>query len=226
MIYLSTEELLKGNEGESRPTPLLEGQTSKYRKSRSTLSRHGKKTSLTTSTSNRRFTSTASNRKSTSTTFDSLEFMHIEISTLPGAFNEGRTYFLEAEAVTAAEWVVAIKGAVKKNISQLTLELKAIERFRIVIRDFYYSPPVTFFFMLLIALNFFAGVLESEFLPEPGSGLLKIFQMLDYSFVTIFTVELGLNLISNWYYDFVDDRWNLFDLLVVLGDFCLYIIPK
>lgn len=70
---------------------------------------------------------------------------------------------------------------------------------------------------MLIALNFCTGVLESELRPSAGSPMMKILEILDYIFVSIFTVELGLNIFVNWKDEFMEDRWNWFDALIVLG---------
>jgi hypothetical protein len=40
-----------------------------------------------------------------------------------------------------------------------------------------------------------------------GSSLEQIIGALDFTFVSIFTFELGLNLISNWKHEFLADRW-------------------
>jgi len=42
------------------------------------------------------------------------------------------------------------------------------------------------------AVNFVCGVMESELRPQEGSETLRVFAILDYCFVIIFTLELML----------------------------------
>ena len=51
--------------------------------------------------------------------------------------------------------------------------------------------------------------------PTAGSSDAKVFASLDLFFTVVFVVELAINLFSNWFWPFMGDAWQIFDLVVV-----------
>lgn len=45
--------------------------------------------------------------------------------------------------------------------------------------------------------------------PEDGSSLFKDFEIIDYCFTALFTVDLLLNLVANWFWPFWADYWSV-----------------
>jgi hypothetical protein len=45
---------------------------------------------------------------------------------------------------------------------------------------------------------------------------LQVFNTLEVVFNYLFLVELVINLAAHWFFDFFEDAWNIFDLVVVV----------
>jgi hypothetical protein len=134
-----------------------------------------------------------------------------------GGFNEGRAYFFELPSKISQDWINSIRTASRTLKQAKARQLTPFDRMRVRVRKFYHAKVVSGFFMLLIALNFVTGILESEVRPAKDSALKTTLEILDYSFVSIFSVELALNVFVNWKDDFVNDSWNWFDAFIVFG---------
>ena len=54
-----------------------------------------------------------------------------------------------------------------------------------------------------------------QVLPEPGSAAFNQFEMGDYLFTAVFTLELALNMTAHWWKPFWASSWNVFDFVIV-----------
>lgn len=81
---------------------------------------------------------------------------------------------------------------------------------------FYASRSVQTFFAAVVALNFLVSILEKS-LPEDHSTseTQQVFWLLELTFVSIFSLELLLNMSANLVTRFTRDPWNIFDSFVV-----------
>lgn len=77
----------------------------------------------------------------------------------------------------------------------------------------------------IIFLNFFVSAAEAQLLPEDDLGI-NIFFGFEVTFNVIFLVELIANMYANFLWQFWNNSWNVFDVLIVavswvsmLGDF-------
>ena len=82
----------------------------------------------------------------------------------------------------------------------------------------YYHDFVQGMFALTILANFLINIIETcltdEYLRQKGvkDGL----WISDMVFTIIFTMELVLNMLCNWFFPFWKDGWNIFDFITVL----------
>ena len=71
-----------------------------------------------------------------------------------------------------------------------------------------------------VVQNFLANAIEAQINTENIDGSLtyegKILKILDYTFTSMFTFELGLSLFCYWFREFFSIGWNVLDLVVVI----------
>ena len=70
-------------------------------------------------------------------------------------------------------------------------------------------------FAIFIFLSFCCDVVQTQALPSPSMKLYEVLQAFEVAFTVIFVCELFWNLFSNWFTPFLQDGWNLFDVVVV-----------
>lgn len=65
----------------------------------------------------------------------------------------------------------------------------------------------------LIMANFLVNIFEAQVHETPVT--LRLFDAVDLVFTSVFTFELAINLFATLVYEFVNDPWNWFDVVVV-----------
>lgn len=79
-----------------------------------------------------------------------------------------------------------------------------------------YSHKYTQFFVAaVIFINFIISACEAQMLPEEGTELKDVFSAFEWLFNIIFGIELLVNIYANWLYPFINNGWNIFDVLIV-----------
>ncbi|EKX39507.1 hypothetical protein GUITHDRAFT_114473 [Guillardia theta CCMP2712] len=140
-----------------------------------------------------------------------------EVHTREESESCGRVYvFRSFDEKETDDWVKMIDEQAKLSMdSALHDRLGEFERMRYKIAMFYDSNPVQSVVAFLITINFLANAAQSELLPKEGSSMANFFAVLDDLFTILFTIELGLNLISHWFWPFISDGWSVFDFVIV-----------
>ena len=95
---------------------------------------------------------------------------------------------------------------------------------RTVVRQFYNSAKVQMFFGFFILLSWVVAVIDAEFSPnahssEAGRIVRNFIKVVETLLAVVFTIELGVNLFGNWFWPFFQNRWNVFDLVIVVVSF-------
>ena len=71
--------------------------------------------------------------------------------------------------------------------------------------------------VLAIVANFLANIVEAQLNPiDPDSQAFRSLEILDFIFIMIFLVELVLNMIAHWFWEFWGDRANWADTFIVI----------
>eukprot|EP00960_Hanusia_phi_P037328 752875-Hanusia_phi.AAC.1 len=132
------------------------------------------------------------------------------LHTVTGGFNSGRTYILRASSPEVCKsWILAIEEARLKELKRINSMYGTIARVRLKCKRFYDSDAVQFSIGFIIFLNFLCSVLNYELLPQPGSHLDHLFNTFEIAFLSIFAVELALNMFAHWFVPFFTDGWNV-----------------
>lgn len=79
---------------------------------------------------------------------------------------------------------------------------------------FYNSDHVQVAVAGLIVANFIANVIEKQIDPT-GKNYDSVWDVFDWFFNIIFTIELLANLYAHWFWEFWESSWNIFDTVVV-----------
>ena len=140
----------------------------------------------------------------------------IQIQTIEGGYNSGRTYYFNASQISCDEWIQSIRQACEtaKKDAQPSCFFQA----QCHLRKFHESSRFQTFFACLIFLCFIANVLQTELqspLSTPNATAAAVFSILEIFFTIAFAVELAVNLIANYFHPFICDPWNWFDCAVV-----------
>jgi voltage-gated sodium channel len=94
------------------------------------------------------------------------------------------------------------------------------------VKDFFDSPSTQLAMALLIFVNFMIAAAEAQIKPLEGTPEYEIFQIADYAFNAIFTIELVFNMYSNFFFPFWANLWNIFDFAIVaVSLFSLFFVP-
>ena len=155
-----------------------------------------------------KFVKMSSSSLNLNNTTDNVRTFHVH--TTPGGFNSGRTYILRASSPDACRsWILAIEEARMKELKRINSMYGTLARMRFQCKEIYESDTVQFSVGFIIFLNFLCSVLNYELLPQPGSHLDNLFNIFEIVFLSIFSVELALNMFANWFFPFVTDGWNV-----------------
>ena len=126
--------------------------------------------------------------------------------------------FKAQTAKEADDWQFSISWLLlaSSEILQERRRARSIARLRLKLKWIYMSNASQYLWAALIFLNFFIDVIRTQVQPADGSALFRMFDHFDSAISLIFAIELTINILSNWFWDFVSDGWNWFDTTVVL----------
>lgn len=92
----------------------------------------------------------------------------------------------------------------------------AFSRFQQKVLSVVDSGPYQLVVIIAIVANFMANIAEAQLNPiAPDSDMEHIFNVVDLFFIYLFLVELVLNLVARWFWNFWSDRANWMDFFVV-----------
>ena len=77
--------------------------------------------------------------------------------------------------------------------------------------------------IMLICANFILNILDFEFHPQDGSRMRDMIDSIDFALTCIFVAEILINAMAHWFWPFVTDPWNIFDV-VIIGDFLVLVL--
>ncbi|EKX41331.1 hypothetical protein GUITHDRAFT_112542 [Guillardia theta CCMP2712] len=140
------------------------------------------------------------------------------IITAPGGHNSGRsTVFLASSLEESMRWITAIQQGTKTYVRMKTRQSETrFQRVQRKTKEVFSSLPLQIFFSLVILASFITAIISAETKVDPNSPTGKFFNGLETTYLVIFTVELCMNLLSNWFWPFVKDGWNDLDFVVVV----------
>jgi voltage-gated sodium channel len=142
-----------------------------------------------------------------------------KVEVVEDGHNAGRPVLLKAASREEFnQWVDTIRRCAREALDRIEAEhdVGPLAKERRGARQFYQLQSVQSAFGAVIMLAFLIAMIEAECgltcTPETVV-VLKVFEIV---FTTIFTIELGINMFGNWFWHFLNDPWNLFDLFVVI----------
>lgn len=83
------------------------------------------------------------------------------------------------------------------------------------IKEIYNSMVIQIVVAFLILANFTFSAVEAQILPQDGSNIAGIFEIVDMIFTVLFTIELAFNFYGHFFWEFWENPWNWFDFFIV-----------
>jgi voltage-gated sodium channel len=77
------------------------------------------------------------------------------------------------------------------------------------------SEPFQNFFGAVILSSFLVSLVRTEMVPPSGSPNDEIFEIVDFVFTGLFTIELAVTWVAFWFFEFFRDGWHIFDAAIV-----------
>uniref|UniRef100_A0A6U5BNI5 EF-hand domain-containing protein n=1 Tax=Hemiselmis andersenii TaxID=464988 RepID=A0A6U5BNI5_HEMAN len=136
----------------------------------------------------------------------------IEIITQLEGHNSGRTYRFRPPSSTVHGWLHDLQ---MQSIAAIEHKNSKIRKYRRIIRHLYAGGYVQLVIATMIIMNFLMLCAESQLQPDDGDQIYKNIQALDLTFTVIFTVELFVNAVIHWFYPFINNGWNVLDIIVI-----------
>lgn len=128
----------------------------------------------------------------------------------------GKLFCLKAEtAALCGEWVGHLRTGWQNAIQAARQKDPAIERLRYHVRAVFNSRPVAMLRFLVILAAFTASVVAEELKNPDDNSHGPIIESLQFSFTVFFCLELMVNAFAHWRDEFLADRWNWFDTIIV-----------
>ncbi len=128
-------------------------------------------------------------------------------------------YFHAANEQECIAWTKALKSAIANAKKAKYASMKTLaSRIFTNVRSIYNSMGMQLFIVFVIFGNFIVNVLEFELISKQ-QNIINIFDHLDVTFTTLFTLELAVNMIAHsdqMPLPFLSDGWNILDIVVVL----------
>lgn len=156
----------------------------------------------------------------------SLQHAHIEASqcmfeifTADGGLSNGRSYAFKCESnVERDNWVLGLRRQMVAEHERFLRENHRTNFYKLQrwMKQVYDSEYCSCTGAVMVLVNFIANIVQFEMLPVEGSHELHVFQIVEDVFTVLFTLELSMNMIANWFYPFWSDTWNILDFVVVL----------
>jgi len=135
-------------------------------------------------------------------------------------------YFRTKDEKESLEWIDAIKAAQKECATKRRREsTKTIsQKTQRWARQAYSSQPYEFGLCFVLITNFVVSIAETEMTAQnKDPELVHIFNLIDYVYTGVYTLELFFNLFANWR-TFNTSWWNFIDTLVVILSVTLMIL--
>jgi hypothetical protein len=122
----------------------------------------------------------------------------IQLRTLEGGYNSGRTYYLSAGTDEDCQaWVQSIRTASDKAILLRQAGPGIMVKARYRLRQAYHSVQMQSLVAFFIFLSFLSNIMQSELSANSDPTFDKMFDILEYIFTILFTVELCINAMAN-----------------------------
>lgn len=99
-------------------------------------------------------------------------------------------------------------------------------QFRQRAQDFYTGTEVQVFVACLIFVNFIVNAVEAQIMDKEDEVVQLTFQIFEYFFTVVFTLELVLNMYAFWFFEFFQSGWNWFDFIVVCIGLITLFVPS
>ena len=139
-----------------------------------------------------------------------------QIRTKEDGANFGRIFTLRADsAELRAEWMRELEHG-QADASASWHKKMAIDRFQRRVRSVYESNVIQFVVACMIVCNFFTEAFNLQYAPVMSDKRKQQYEAADTMFTLIFLVEVLVNMTANLVQRFVNNRWSLFDLTIVL----------
>ena len=145
----------------------------------------------------------------------------IQIRTIEGGHNSGRTYYLNAETGDDCKaWIDTLSAAADAaEVRHLATGPSFLHRSRRLLRRLYNTRMTQFFVGALILISFAINIAQAELQLDPASAERRradaFFQTMEYILTALFTAELLVNMAAHWFWPFFTSGWCLFDLVVI-----------
>ena len=132
--------------------------------------------------------------------------------------SKNRTLLLRVEtAKDAKEWcgIIRAQVQVERDHVRALEQLSALQRAHRVLSRIYNSNAFGILVLILIAVNFLLNVLTFEYQPAETDSMREMVDTLDNVLTILFTAEICLNAIVNWFWSFVSSAWNWLDGVIM-----------
>jgi hypothetical protein len=129
----------------------------------------------------------------------------------------GRTYYFKAESRSeCTEWIAAINEARQDAESEYhkLMDLSTFERVQLAARNVCNDGRTEMSVAFLLLANFIINIIQVEVSSNPG--LMRVFDLINTIFTLVYALELSINVVGNWFWDFIRSPWNVFDLIIVV----------
>eukprot|EP00961_Rhodomonas_salina_P299718 3939158-Rhodomonas_salina.1 len=139
-----------------------------------------------------------------------------EILTVDDGHNGGRAFTVKCE--DHEEWVAAIRTLSKAAFARVNYSTR-LQKLQIKARNLYQAPMFQCVVAMVVVLNFAVDAAQAEYEPEAiaDSRLSSpMYEIVDSVSIGVFLLELLLNMVGNWFWDFFTDGWSLFDLFIIV----------
>lgn len=147
----------------------------------------------------------------------------LELQTDVNGYNSGRVYLLRK---CTDDMVGKMHQAHRKALARKNSKRKKFRRF---CRWIYNSRYYQVFLSCVIIVNFCLVVYEAQVQPLPSSdpvcvkdpqgmrckGIYENLQTFDILFTIYFCLDVFVNMIVNWFFPFIKNKWSVFDFVIV-----------
>jgi hypothetical protein len=134
-----------------------------------------------------------------------------EIETKLDGCNSGRRYQMRCRCEgDQAEWVAHIRNAWQEALAEQNAEsvgywLRCFRAVKQAATSCYGSREFKILLVLILAANFIMLMVTAQIQPAPDTPAAGAIDRLEYTFTSVFTAELLLNMFVNWFRPFIGD---------------------
>ena len=112
-----------------------------------------------------------------------------------------------------SEWLKVLQTSKEKDNEKY--RLSGWQKFELAAKRAHDSDWFQQFFGAVIMANFIVSLVQSELIPADDTVAHAVFEILDYVFTALFTVELLVTIVGHCGLVFFRDGWRIFDTLIV-----------